>query len=121
MPPLRLQLVDVIKDLRRIGVLPVLAHPLQDLTERELNELLPGAIEAGLLGMETMHSSYSQEMICLAESIAAEYGLLSSGGSDFHGTVKPDISLGIGKGELNISSNVYIQLKSAQEKIKSSQ
>ena len=70
--PSRLALTDVIQDLRRIGVLPVLAHPLQELTEPELRELLPHAIEAGLVGMETMHSSYSVETISLAEKIAAE-------------------------------------------------
>ena len=99
-PPSRLQLTDVIKDLRRIGVLPVLAHPLQELTEAELRALLPDAIEAGLAGMETMHSSYSEETIFLAEKIAEEFRLLPSGGSDFHGSVKPGISLGTGKGWL---------------------
>ena len=108
--PLRLALTDVIRDLRRIGVLPVLAHPLQELTESELRELLPHAIEAGLVGMETMHSSYSEETISLAEKIAAEFHLLPSGGSDFHGSVKPDISLGTGRGGLRISSKIYSDL-----------
>ena len=111
-PPSRLQLTDVIKELRRIGVLPVLAHPLQELTEAELRELLPSAIEAGLVGMETMHSSYTPETICLAKKIAAEFHLLPSGGSDFHGSVKPDVALGTGKGWLDISANIYSDLLS---------
>ena len=109
-PPSRLQLIDVIKDLRRIGILPVLAHPLQELTEPELRALLPDAIAAGLAGIETMHSSYTPEMISLAERIAAEFSLLPSGGSDFHGSVKPDISLGTGKGWLCIPSKIYSDL-----------
>ena len=109
-PPSRLQLIDVIKELDRIGVLSVLAHPLQELTETELRELLPNAIEAGVAGLETMHSSYTMEMIFLAEKIAAEFSLLSSGGSDFHGSVKPDISLGTGKGWLCIPSEIYSNL-----------
>ena len=112
-PPSRLQLIDVIKELRRIGVLPVLAHPLQELSEQELRELLPHAIEVGLAGMETMHSSYTPEMISLAEKIAAEFSLLSSGGSDFHGSVKPDIFLGTGKGWLCIPSEIYSNLLAA--------
>ena len=111
-PPSRLQLTDVIKELRRIGVLPVLAHPLQELTEAELRELLPSAIEAGLVGMETMHSSYTPETICLAKKIAAEFHLLPSGGSDFHGSVKPDVALGRGKGWLDIPANIYSDLLS---------
>ena len=113
-PPL-LQLLDVIRQLRQIGVLPVLAHPLQELTEQELRQLLPAAKEAGLLGMETVHSSYSQETIRLAETIAAEFALLPSGGSDFHGSVKPDIALGTGKGQLCIPPEVYSNLLAAWE------
>ena len=115
-PPARLKLIDVIKELGHIGVLPVLAHPLQELTEQELRELLPNTIEAGLVGIETMHSSYTSDMISLAENIAAEYNLLSSGGSDFHGSVKPDVSLGTGTGNLDIPVSIYISLLSALEK-----
>ena len=114
-PPSRLQLTDVIKELRYIGVLPVLAHPLQELTEEELRALLPDAVEAGLVGMETMHSSYTPETISLAEKIAAEFNLLPSGGSDFHGSIKPDISLGVGKGQLSIPEEVYTRLLRAWE------
>ena len=109
-PPSRLQLIDAIKELDRIGVLPVLAHPLQELTETELRELLPNAVAAGLAGMETMHASYTPETISLAEKIAAEFNLLFSGGSDFHGSVKPDIFLGTGKGWLCIPPEVYSDL-----------
>ncbi|MBO5918496.1 MAG: hypothetical protein J6Q14_06995, partial [Oscillospiraceae bacterium] len=109
-PPSRLQLMDVIKELRRIGVLPVLAHPLQELTQAELRALLPSAIEAGLIAMETMHSSYTPETISLAEAIAQEHHLLSSGGSDFHGSVKPEISLGTGRGWLCVPEKIYLQL-----------
>ena len=114
MPPSRLQLTDVIRELRRIGILPVLAHPLQELTEQELRDLLPLAKEAGLLGMETMHSSYTPEQIRIADTIAAEYHLLSSGGSDFHGSVKPGIALGTGTGNLCIPSEIYETLLAAQ-------
>ena len=116
-PPARLQLTDVIRDFRRIGVLPVLAHPLQELTEQELRALLPAAIEAGLMGMETMHSSYSPPMIALAEKIATEYRLLPSGGSDFHGSVKPEIALGVGAGQLCIPASAYSDLLAAASRI----
>ena len=116
-PPLRLQLLDVIEDLRHMGVIPVLAHPLQELTEAELRELLPHAIKAGLAGIETMHASYTPEVIRLAEKIALEFNLLSSGGSDFHGSVKPDISLGTGKGWLCIPVSKYLDLQALQKKL----
>ena len=113
-PPSRPLLTDVIENLRRIGVLPVLAHPLQELTESELREILPAAIEAGLAGMETVHSSYTPEVIALAGQIAQEFGLLPSGGSDFHGSVKPDVALGTGKGWLHIPEQIYWDLLAAR-------
>ena len=49
----------------------------------------------------------------LAENIASDFHLLSSGGSDFHGSVKPDISLGTGKGWLCIPQKIYADLLAA--------
>lgn len=110
-PPVRLKMVDAIAFLRKINALPVLAHPLQDLTEAELRALLPDAIEAGMIGMETYHSSYDDATIALAKQIAEEFGLQQSGGSDFHGTTKPNIALGSGKGNLRIPQQIYEDLR----------
>ena len=60
-----------------------------------------------------MHSSYPPETIALAGKIAEEFHLLPSGGSDFHGSVKPDISLGTGKGWLSIPAEIYTGLLTA--------
>lgn len=93
-PLRRLQLTDGIRFLRQIHALPILAHPLKDLSESALRALLPEAINAGLLGIETHHSAYSREQTRLAAQIAEEFHLLPSGGSDFHGTIKPQVHLG---------------------------
>ena len=69
--------------------------------------------------METMHSSYSPDTIRLAQQIAAEFRLMPSGGSDFHGSVKPDITLGKGKGWLSIPPEVYSDLLTAWEERRS--
>ena len=50
-------------------------------------------------------------MITGLGAIAAEYGLLSGGGSDYHGNKKPDIALGTGKGNLQIPYEWAIALK----------
>ncbi len=55
-------------------------------------------ISCGLKGIEVYHSSHSKKEMSYYLEIAEQYGLLISGGSDFHGkTVKPDIELGTGK------------------------
>jgi hypothetical protein len=57
-----------------------------------------------------MHSSYSDETIEVSREIARDFGLLESGGSDFHGFVKPGVSLGVGRGNLNIGEEYYYAL-----------
>ncbi len=109
-PCKRLGITDAILLLRRIRAVPVLAHPLKDLTSEQLLSALPELVDAGLAGMETQHSAYSPEDLALAPGIAARFGLLPSGGSDFHGRVKPDVRLGSGKGNLQIPMNVYEKL-----------
>ena len=48
--------------------------------------------------------------------LAEKYGLLPSGGSDFHGENKPDIRLGTGRGTLNVPDEWYEALREAAEK-----
>ena len=50
--------------------------------------------------METRYATYTPEMSNAACFLAQEFGLLESGGSDFHGANKPDIQLGSGAGNL---------------------
>ena len=109
-PARRLHLTDAIRFIRELGALPVLAHPLQELSENELRELLPTAVDAGLIAMEVMHCSYTDERIAIAKQIAKDFGLLPSGGSDFHGAVKEDVSLAVGKGNLSIPLQFYTDL-----------
>lgn len=109
--PVRLQLVDAIRFLREIEALPILAHPLKDVDAETLSGILHSLIDAGLVGIETMHSSYTSEMIEKSKDIAKRFGLLESGGSDYHGLVKPDVHIGVGKGNLDIPDQVYNDLR----------
>ena len=114
-PPERLQTIDAIAFLKKIKAVPVLAHPLLDIDEAALRRLLPEAIGAGLLGIETRHASYTKEQAEIARSAAEDLSLLQSGGSDFHGDNKPDIRLGTGKGDLQIPNEFYEKLLNASE------
>lgn len=96
-PPERLDFLDAILFLRSIGAVPVWAHPLQYMDETAVREILPLAVKAGLVGMEVQHSSYTAETVVIAKALADEFGLLPSGGSDFHGAAKPDVRLGVGR------------------------
>ena len=62
--------------------------------------------------METIYSKYDAKTTEKAKKIADEFGILQSGGSDFHGKAKPDIALGTGRGDLLIPYTIWESLKS---------
>lgn len=110
-PPKRPSSFDMISFIRSIGAVSVLAHPLLTMDEKTLRRFLDTAVPLGLHAMETMYPSYSSETTRLAEEIASAYSLKCSGGSDFHGSNKPDIAIGIGKGNLQIPLEYLETLK----------
>ena len=109
-PSERLDTLDTIRFIRSVGAVPVLAHSFLNMNERELRAFLPQAVDAGLCAMETRYSAFDAQTTRAAEAIAAEFGLLQSGGSDFHGDAKPDVHLGSGKGSLCVPFSYYERL-----------
>ena len=99
-PPARLDVFEVIRFIRSIGAVSVLAHPFLNLDEAGLRQFLTEAKPAGLDAMEVYYPKFSREETAMACAIAREFGLAFSGGSDFHGDNKPDTQLGTGRGEL---------------------
>ena len=93
---------ETIAAIKSMGAVPVLAHPFLNLKEPDLRVFLEKAVPCGLDGMETIYSTFDEELTRKAKAIAAEFHLKESGGSDFHGSNKPDISIGIGRGNLAI-------------------
>lgn len=103
-PPERLDVFDVIRFIKSIGAVAVLAHPFLNLEEAPLRQFLKEAVPQGLDAMEVYYPKFSPEQTETACALAVEYGLAFSGGSDFHGENKPDIQIGTGKGNLEIPS-----------------
>ena len=110
-PPKRVDAYDAIRFIKSIGAVAVLAHPFLSMDETLLRAFLPRAVEAGLDAMEVYYSKYDEETTRLAAQIAGEFGVLPSGGSDYHGGNKPDISMGTGRGDLRIPDSWLAWLK----------
>ncbi len=89
-----------IRRMREAGGVPVLAHPVRlgRRTHAEEIEWVEAAVEMGLLGLEVRHSDHDGMAVARYTALAERLGLLTTGGSDYHGSYKPDIKLGTGKG-----------------------
>ena len=94
------------------GGLSVLAHPvLYHMKPAELNKLIEEMKPAGLTGIEAIYSTYDRGDEIFIKKTAEENGLLISGGSDFHGSNKPYIHLGTGRGNLFIPYSILERMK----------
>ena len=94
--PQRLPFLEVLGMLCDIGAVPVLAHPFLNMTHTQLEQFLPFAKARGLVGMECIYSGYDTQTTADAFALAKQCELLPSGGSDFHGSIRPEAPLGNG-------------------------
>ena len=98
---------DAVRFLLRFGGVPILAHPLQyKMSETELDALVASLTGLGLDGIEVYYSTHRQADTANLSRIAEKYGLLLSGGSDFHGTRKQNLDLGTGYGHLYVPDTI---------------
>lgn len=65
-----------------VGGLAVVAHPYEG---KGVLEMLPGLAAAGLDGLETYYQGYGPDRVTELLGLCERYGLLPTGGSDFHG------------------------------------
>lgn len=94
---------QVMELMRTCHIWPCLAHPMQyHLGYEEVEKLALYLKGLGLRGLEVYHSSHHQPQSAKLQVITKKLGLLPSGGSDFHGSNKPDIQLGRGRGGLRV-------------------
>ncbi len=96
---------------------PILAHPpLYHMSDSRLDKLVALLKDAGLMGIEAVYSTYSSSEERDMRRLAQKYGLLISGGSDFHGENKPKLDLGTGYGKLYVDYSVLEEIKNAHSK-----
>lgn len=107
---------EMIEYIRKIGAVSILAHPFLHFDEVGLRTFLTEAKKHGLCGMETVYTEFSEEQTALAQKIAKEFDLLESGGSDYHGTTKPDVAFGVGFGNLRVPASFADKIKERMTK-----
>lgn len=92
--------IDMIKD---AGGHVVLAHPLlYKMPYDRLESVIVMLKNHGLEGIEGRYALNKVEDNAFMDKLAKRHGLKMTGGSDFHGAIKPDIFIGVGKGDLRV-------------------
>jgi predicted metal-dependent phosphoesterase TrpH len=112
----RIECEHAINIIRAAGGVPVLAHPalLNIENNQKLDVLLQNLLKIGLAGIEVYYPGHSPQQIRQYTELAGKYGLLMTGGTDFHGTITPQIKMGSGNGSLFIPYLLYEKLLGAQ-------
>ncbi|MBU0485250.1 MAG: PHP domain-containing protein [Proteobacteria bacterium] len=88
---------EAIRIIIESGGIPVLAHPASiDPSFKILPDIISELKSVGLAGLEVYYPSHTSKACKTLLAIAKKQKMLITGGSDFHGTIKPDIILGQG-------------------------
>ena len=108
----RIAIRDAIQLIRQAGGIPVLAHPalIHPIGNWPLADLLAELQSFGLLGLEAYYPEHSAAQTQQFLALAEQHGLLVTGGTDFHGAIKPGLEMGSGEGSFHVPLDVYQQL-----------
>lgn len=114
-PKVKLTPAEAIGAIHADGGLAVLAHPyLLSLQPSHIEAMLLELTGMGLDGVEVYYTEHSDKYTALMAELAQRHGLLMSGGSDFHGSVKPGVALGKGRGGLFVRGELLDAMKEAR-------
>ena len=97
---------EVIDIIHKSGGKAFLAHPFEYRFKDTIKFIDNLREETELDGIECFHPSANEEQRDILVHYAKNNNLYISGGSDYHGSSKPDIEIGVGKGDLNIQKEI---------------
>jgi predicted metal-dependent phosphoesterase TrpH len=108
----RISCLQAIELIIQAGGIPVLAHPgLLNIDDADqFEQLIRNLVNIGLQGLEAYYPEHRPEQIQRYRRLAKRYGLLVTGGTDFHGDISPQIKMGSGKGQLHVPYALYRDL-----------
>jgi len=103
--------------IKKAGGIAVWAHLFSSRNNENnfVRRTLPALKNAGLDALEAYYSEYTPTQTANALRIANEFSLQLTGGSDFHGTLHPDVQLGCGRGNLLVPDELLDPLHRLKE------
>ena len=111
-PRARLGAFEAIELARASGAVPVVAHPHTiGVGRSDYDDAFDELAEAGLGGIEAMYVDYLPATRSRLTAVCDRLGIVATGGSDYHGRYKPDIAVGVGKGDLRVPDETVEALR----------
>lgn len=101
---------QAVEMIRAVGAVPVLAHPL------DVTRIIPELVKVGLVGLECYYAQYGEREQHELVELAKQYGLIQTGGSDFHGLNRMGHMSALG--QVHVPVQAVEKLKQAKERIK---
>jgi predicted metal-dependent phosphoesterase TrpH len=118
-PRLRLVPEEAIGLARAAGGVPILSHPhtLGHTSADEFSATYHRLTAAGLIGIDAYYGDYTPDEREELVAVARSFGLIPSGGSDYHGSYKEGLELGSGWGDLEVPDSVLERLRNAHQEL----
>ena len=114
------QFVDAAKG---SGTVFSIAHPLvnylddgsSSAIEKTMPRVMASLRERGFRGVEAHYGGTNAATRALMVKLTRDAGMIPTGGSDYHGSYKKDVALGVGRvGDLNVPNEILAELKAAR-------
>ena len=107
--------------IRKSGGVPGLAHPFTlEVSRSELEALVSNLKDQGLEAIEVLSPEHNPDQTHFYQGLAVKYNLVTTGGTDFHGSNKPGIQLGTGYGNFKVPYDLLKHLKKRRDDIRKS-
>jgi len=99
--------------------IPILAHPctLSNLGPTEFENFVMQLIAWGLKGIEVYYPDHTDKQIIFYKYLAKKHGVLITGGSDYHGAIKPGIDIGVYKGDTKLPLSLIKTIRELRNKV----
>jgi hypothetical protein len=109
---IRLSATEAITLTTGSGGVTSIAHPLTiDPGGSTLRSIFEDLREIGLVGIEAYYSQHPPHLRTQLAAVAEDLDLVATGGSDCHGTGKPGLEIGTGRGDLVVPDSVLEELR----------
>jgi hypothetical protein len=117
LPRARLEAIEAIQLATQSGAVTSIAHPhTLGVPDEGYWEAFAELADAGLGGIEAYYGEYKPEFRAHLAYVCSGLGVVATGGSDYHGSYKPNLRIGVGKGDLVVPDRALEELVALRDR-----